>query len=932
MNHCCLTVSFFLLPCVTHNTTTLVSERKNVPSLVNFAGIVDDRFESKSLLSDEDSNSSYSDSDMFSRKNPKRDEDPLGQGSKPETDDAPLTPPPRGLEPPSPNRSTRANISKMGRSVNRPVEEKPLLDEIREVMAQSSLLFMLTDLRYMSATGRISTKFENLAMDSDIWRRDTAKRMACLTDNGKDDDTQQIGHFKGLSPALMMAIVILEIRDEVVRAAEEKAAKKKVGRKAKYASSEDIDNDDQFVSYENNSKKKKLTEESMMSLMICYSRMVSEDLVSEIPSLARRRATFHPYNFSMSAGNLFSPSGEMNRNSQGPFTMFGRKSLSAEGGFPPKPPYGFPMPGKISRGSSAPVTSSINTVLQSVKEEQTPSEGFEMVRTSGAGSSVPGTGLDNIESGGIPMTPIAERKDSTNSKASQSNASQSNTSQSNASQSNAASSFKDETMPEVPEVTRKSSLQLFSPGKWNRERTNSEDSTPMPAPASFREKMNLTRENSKMFADKIKTDFNQQVDNLLTANNPEALRQKEFEELTNVFFDQGEMNEDIKAELGETYSREEMVEVIRNAVASRDSNRLQFFSKFFKKGSFSRLLAESHARVVWCNDWYPEKDPTYAISVDTHQRRVMVVFRGAITMEDWLSALKMKFHTIRNPIKEDYENKNQRLRVYFGLYKHLFRKRKDTGTTKYDEIANMAYKYGMERIGPNFNLFVTGHSLGGAFTNFFTFFASLDERFTKNGPVKGIAFANPYMGGHSWADAFRHQERQKKLQLVLVRNHSDAIPRLPGNFRIGRRGPLWRHVGIGVTLPAVPRFGCKWKPTVHYWGKEKSWLDSTIHLSKRNLVFHLPYLQPWKLDRSHKLEELQDRMMYGELNSEEGGGFMLLQHTLDELYEKLEENDFQHLSRTKLWGLHRRGKQQGGAGAGGGGAETSTLIQSNNNK
>jgi len=42
--------------------------------------------------------------------------------------------------------------------------------------------------------------------------------------------------------------------------------------------------------------------------------------------------------------------------------------------------------------------------------------------------------------------------------------------------------------------------------------------------------------------------------------------------------------------------------------------------------------------------------------------------------------------------------------------------------------------------------------------------------------------------------------------------------------------------------------------------------------------------------------------MYGELNSEAGGDFELLQSTLDELYEKLEEHNFETFRKTKWWG------------------------------
>jgi len=465
--------------------------------------------------------------------------------------------------------------------------------------------------------------------------------------------------------------------------------------------------------------------------------------------------------------------------------------------------------------------------------------------------------------------------------------------------------IRDETGSDNADTSRKSAMQLFSPSKWQRTSISGEREGNPLFETSLRDHIKNTRENSKQIADKLKADFNDQVDNLLPTNR-EANTQKEFEELTNIFFDQGEANEEVKSSLGASYSRKEMVDVMRTAVETRSDSKLQFLSKLFKDGSISRLLVESEARVVWMNDWYPLKDLTYVISVDKLQRRVMVVFRGAITTQDWKSSFNFRFRSIQNPVKENYEGKKKSLRVFSGLYTYLFRKRKDTGTTKYDEIANMVHKYGMEHIGQDYKLFVTGYSLGGALTHFFCFQASTDQRFTKNGPVKAIAFASPYIGGHSWADAIRHQERSKKLQFVQCRNNSDFVPRFPANFRIGKRGPLWRHVGIGVTLPRVPECWGSWKPSVHYWGKEKSCLDSTIHGYRRNFLFHFSYLRPWTLHRSHTLLELQDRLMYGERHSTAGGDFELLRCTLDDLYDKLQEHDFQTFRKTKRWWDEKR--------------------------
>jgi len=150
---------------------------------------------------------------------------------------------------------------------------------------------------------------------------------------------------------------------------------------------------------------------------------------------------------------------------------------------------------------------------------------------------------------------------------------------------------------------------------------------------------------------------------------------------------------------------------------------------------------------------------TYALAVDTSKKRLLVVFRGAITKQDWAKAFDFSVKRVHNPIRESFPKKPKKIDLHSGFYQYLFRVRKDTGTTKYDEIANLAHKYGIERIGEDYQLVVTGHSLGGALSTLFGFFSSTDKRFTKNGPVKVFNFGSPYVGGHYFADAFRHQEQ-----------------------------------------------------------------------------------------------------------------------------------------------------------------------------
>lgn len=253
--------------------------------------------------------------------------------------------------------------------------------------------------------------------------------------------------------------------------------------------------------------------------------------------------------------------------------------------------------------------------------------------------------------------------------------------------------------------------------------------------------------------------------------NEEAKHRQKLENLVTDFF--GVAAENIRdSVLNRNLTEAELMNCMERAVESRNYEESLFMADFFKEGTVSRALVQSKSKVVWLNDWYPLKDLTYAISIDEDKKRVLVVFRGAITASDWGAAVDSKFQKTRNPIKDNYAGRQECLKLHRGFFLYLFRQRKDTETCKYDEIARTVHRYG-NALGDDYKVFVTGHSLGGALATIFSFFASTEGRFTQNGPVKCITFGAPMVGGYAFAEAFRHQERSQKLMLARFHNRRD---------------------------------------------------------------------------------------------------------------------------------------------------------------
>ena len=216
-------------------------------------------------------------------------------------------------------------------------DQRSLLDEIREVMAQSYLIFLIADLRLMSGTGQICTMYEQLAIDSDLYPRNTAAQLACMVSpssmsTGEEEEEEKTEEgssskaaqqqqqqqplapktlvakgpdkpSKSLSPANIMTILMLEIRDTV-----HNYAAKQVYDSGK---DEPIDVQETLVSYREDKKRTRSIEDSMTTLLRAYSRMISQDLVTETPTIRRRKLTTSVAGMGMS---LVSPRGRIGSN------------------------------------------------------------------------------------------------------------------------------------------------------------------------------------------------------------------------------------------------------------------------------------------------------------------------------------------------------------------------------------------------------------------------------------------------------------------------------------------------------------------------------------------------------------------------------------------------------------------------------------------
>ena len=96
----------------------------------------------------------------------------------------------------------------------------------------------------------------------------------------------------------------------------------------------------------------------------------------------------------------------------------------------------------------------------------------------------------------------------------------------------------------------------------------------------------------------------------------------------------------------------------------------------------------------------------------------------------------------RNPVKQFYAGRDEQLSLHSGFSLYLLRKRKDTGISKLEEIFDKVDRIGREMAPDgNYNLAITGHSLGGALATLFSFYAAAKPRFSHLSTIYCWSFA-----------------------------------------------------------------------------------------------------------------------------------------------------------------------------------------------
>lgn len=194
-----------------------------------------------------------------------------------------------------------------------------------------------------------------------------------------------------------------------------------------------------------------------------------------------------------------------------------------------------------------------------------------------------------------------------------------------------------------------------------------------------------------------------------------------------------------------------------------------------------------------------QSELTYGITVHHELQRITVAFRGSTALNDWLMNVEVDNTSFDLPGPQAKTRTNYG-RVHEGFYKYLFGKTKPgrDGRTisKAEEI--MGKLQALFKMYPDYKLWITGHSLGGALSTLFAFRAATDAG-VRNKPVMNVSFASPFVGDHIFQKEFQNLEKKGLIRHLRISNEDDAVPLIPFST-LDVPPKLYKHVGMNVRL------------------------------------------------------------------------------------------------------------------------------------
>eukprot|EP00555_Chaetoceros_dichaeta_P014941 CAMPEP_0198256354 /NCGR_PEP_ID=MMETSP1447-20131203/6289_1 /TAXON_ID=420782 /ORGANISM="Chaetoceros dichaeta, Strain CCMP1751" /LENGTH=538 /DNA_ID=CAMNT_0043942983 /DNA_START=79 /DNA_END=1695 /DNA_ORIENTATION=+ len=230
-------------------------------------------------------------------------------------------------------------------------------------------------------------------------------------------------------------------------------------------------------------------------------------------------------------------------------------------------------------------------------------------------------------------------------------------------------------------------------------------------------------------------------------------------------------------------------------------------------GIMNAILGKSEeSLLVEFVDIEAQKRLVHAITLNRSLKRITIAFRGSATKNDFITDSKIAQIKVDNPVHVLDKRLPTTINIHSGFQGYLFAKNTETGKTRIEEILDSTKN--LLRENPGYQLYCTGHSLGGALSSLFGFHAAADEEIAQltTGPVRIFSVASPYVGNQKFLLAFQALERVKRLQHLRIANAEDVVTHMPFVApKLGLVSPimalaqggavnLYKHCGIKLHL------------------------------------------------------------------------------------------------------------------------------------
>jgi hypothetical protein len=216
------------------------------------------------------------------------------------------------------------------------------------------------------------------------------------------------------------------------------------------------------------------------------------------------------------------------------------------------------------------------------------------------------------------------------------------------------------------------------------------------------------------------------------------------------------------------------------------------------------ILHSSH--LVAFEDERSASELVYGIAINEARRRITVGFRGSVTLMDFKTDAQASLMSVANPVPGGTPSL---MGVHHGFNDYLMGVQRREGSTNkcaqiLTRVVNLLECY------PGYQLYVTGHSLGGALATLFALYAAADGRITS--PVTCVSVASPKVGNLAFRRIVQGLERQGALRCLRIANFKDLVTLLPdrGTWScfviMCCQSIVYRHVGIELKLYSGKKF------------------------------------------------------------------------------------------------------------------------------